>query len=59
MDVSVYAVAWSAVGVICRGCITAGDRITVDGSVGAGWSEYKTYYANNIVGGRAGMSWGW
>jgi hypothetical protein len=53
------AVAASAIGVLCRGCFTSGDRITVDGSVGAGWSEFKTYSSNNTVGGRAGVSWGW
>jgi hypothetical protein len=25
--------------------------------VGAGWSDYKTYNADNIVGGRAGVQW--
>jgi hypothetical protein len=53
------AVAASAIGVVCRGCFSYGDRITIDGSVGAGWSEFKTYNSGNTVGGRAGLSWGW
>ncbi len=53
------AVAWSAIGVMCRSCVSFGDRIAVDASVGAGWSEYKTYSAGNIIGGRAGVQWTW
>ena len=52
-------VAWSAIGVMCRHCFSYGDRIVADASVGAGWSEYKTYSAGNIVGGRAGVQWTW
>jgi hypothetical protein len=52
-------VAASAIGVLCRGCFAYGDRITVDGSVGAGWSEFKTYNSGNVVAGRGGVSWGW
>jgi hypothetical protein len=51
-------VAASAIGVLCRGCFSFGDRITVDGSVGAGWSEFKTYGSGNVVAGRGGVSWG-
>jgi len=43
----------------CRGCFTKGDRLALDASVGAGWSDYKTYSADNIVGGRAGVQWTW
>jgi len=53
------AVALSAIGVFCRGCFTQGDRLALDASVGAGWSDYKTYSADNIVGGRAGVQWTW
>ena len=53
------AVALSAIGVFCRGCFTKGDRLALDASVGAGWSDYKTYSADNIVGGRAGVQWTW
>jgi hypothetical protein len=53
------AVAASAIGVLCRGCFSSGDRITVDGAIGAGWSDYKTYNSGNTLGGRAGLSWGW
>jgi trimeric autotransporter adhesin len=52
-------VAASAIGVVCRGCFSNGDRIAVDGAVGAGWSSYKTYDSGNVVAGRAGVSWGW
>jgi hypothetical protein len=52
-------VAASAIGVVCRGCFSNGDRIAVDGAVGAGWSSYKTYDSGNVVAGRAGISWGW
>jgi len=52
-------VAASAIGVVCRGCFSNGDRIAVDGAVGAGWSSYKTYDSGNVVAGRAGLSWGW
>ena len=52
-------VAASAIGVLCRRCFSFGDRITVDGSVGAGWSEFKTYDSGNVVAGRGGVSWGW
>ena len=53
------AVAISAIGVLCRGCLTAGDRIAIDGSVGAGWSDYKQYSGSNTIGGRAGVQWTW
>ena len=53
------AVAISAIGVVCRSCFSAGDRIAIDGSVGAGWSDYKSYSAGNSVGGRAGVQWTW
>ena len=53
------AVAASAIGVLCRGCFGYNDRITVDGSVGAGWSNFMSYTSGNVVGGRAGVSWGW
>jgi hypothetical protein len=52
-------VAASAIGVVCRACFSSGDRIAVDGAVGAGWSSYKTYDSGNVVAGRAGISWGW
>lgn len=44
---------------MCRHYFSYGDRIAADASVGAGWSEYKTYSAGNIVGGRAGVQWTW
>ncbi len=53
------AVAASAIGVMCRSCLTFGDRIAVDGSFGAGWSDYETYSAGKVVGGRAGVQWTW
>jgi hypothetical protein len=53
------AVAASAIGVMCRDCFSRGDRIAIDGSVGAGWSEYQTYSAGNVIGGRAGIQWTW
>ena len=53
------AVAVSAIGVLCRGCLRLGDRIAIDGSVGAGWSDYQTYSSDNVIGGRAGVSWIW
>ena len=53
------AVAASAIGVMCRSCFTFGDRIAVDASFGAGWSDYETYSAGNVVGGRAGVQWTW
>jgi hypothetical protein len=52
-------VAFSAIGVLCRNCLTSGDRLAVDGAFGAGWSEYKTYDAGNVVAGRAGVQWTW
>ncbi len=53
------AVAMSAIGVLCRSCLQSGDRVAVDASVGAGWAEYKTYSAGNVIGGRAGVQWTW
>jgi hypothetical protein len=53
------AAAISAIGVLCRNCLSTGDRLAIDGSVGAGWSEYKTYSAGNVIGGRAGIQWTW
>ena len=53
------AVAASAIGVVCRGCFARGDRVAIDGSFGAGWSEYRTYDAGNIYGGRVGVQWTW
>ena len=53
------AVAASAIGVLCRNCFSFNDSISLDGSVGAGWSEFKTYNSGNVIGGRAGLSWAW
>jgi hypothetical protein len=53
------AVAFSAIGVLCRGCFGPGDRVAIDGSVGAGWSDYNTYSAGSVIGGRAGVQWTW
>ena len=53
------AAAASAIGVICKGCLVSGDRIAIDGSFGAGWSDYNTYSAGNVIGGRVGMQWTW
>ena len=53
------ALALSAIGVLCRECFTFGDRISIDASIGAGWSEFKSYGSGNVVGTRAGLSWTW
>jgi len=51
------AVGFSAVGLVCSGCFNG--RISLDGSVGMGWSDYKTYNADAIIGSRLGMRWSW
>jgi len=53
------AAAVSAIGVICRSCLALGDRVAIDASIGAGWSDNKTYSSGNVVGGRAGIQWSW
>jgi hypothetical protein len=53
------AVAFAAIGVLCRDCVQPGDRIAIDGAIGAGWSDYKGYNADEVIGGRAGVQWTW
>ena len=50
------AVGFSAVGLICRECFSG--KISLYGSA-VGWSDYKTYNADAIIGNRLGMRWSW
>lgn len=52
-------VAGSAIGVVCRDCLKQGDRLAIDASIGAGWSEYQRQDSGTVVGGRAGVQWTW
>jgi hypothetical protein len=51
--------AASAIGVLCRDCLTDKDRLAIDASIGAGWSEYQSYGSDTVVGGRVGVQWTW
>lgn len=53
------AVGGSAIGVVCRDCLTTGDRVAIDASIGAGWSEYRNQKVDNIAGGRVGVQVTW
>jgi hypothetical protein len=49
----------SAMGVLCRDCFSQGDRIALDGGIGIGTSDFKSYSDDNVVAGRVGVQWTW
>jgi hypothetical protein len=49
----------SAMGVLCRGCFSQGDRIALDGSIGIGSSDFMSYGDDNVVASRLGVQWTW
>jgi hypothetical protein len=57
-DNDANAFGFSAMGVLCRGCFSPGDRIALDIGIGVGWSDYKSY-DQNASAARAGVQFTW
>ena len=54
-----HAFGISAAGVIADSMFSQHDRLTFDGGVGFGYSEFMGYKESSVVGGRAGMQLTW
>ena len=58
-DGEANGIALNAIGVLCRNCLAAGDRIALDGGVAMGTSQFMTYSSGSVISGRAGLQWTW
>jgi hypothetical protein len=45
--------------VVAESIFSQNDRLTFDGGIGFGYSEFMGYKENAVVGGRAGMQFAW
>jgi trimeric autotransporter adhesin len=54
-----HAIGASAIGVVARDIFRKGTRLALDGGIGWGWSEFKSYSASDVIAGRGGVQFTW